>query len=182
MAVNKKEIGWGESETKKLIKADKDKLKLILLVGACGSGKTWVAKQLISKWNCNAVGRIGLVLYHRSKTNMVVGKYDDTVFEGSDKLSMAVMKDFGKFLEGAKNFGVKKIMLEGDRFTNSTVMAYHPLVVKIADDGAKGRKLRKSNQSDRQIKSIATRVSNVSATVEVLNSNEALNYITNAKN
>lgn len=154
-------------------------MKAILVIGACGSGKTWVMKELIKRFKCIQLGKIGMFLFHRSPDGhtMVLGKYDGSTFEGSDKLSMAVMRDLPRFLDVTKS---RKgwIICEGDRFTNSTfIEGAKPIVIKIADDGTVGRKKRKSNQTERQIKSIATRVSKIPYKHLVMSSNDALDLI-----
>ena len=133
-------------------------MKVILLIGACGSGKTWVMKELIRKLKLNTLGRVGMFLFHRDVKFLVLGKYDGTTFEGSDKLSMAVMRDLGMFKAAHKD---KTVICEGDRFTNRTfVEGVKPTIVVINNDGSEGRKKRQSNQTERQIKSIQSRVNN----------------------
>ncbi len=78
-------------------------MKCILLIGACGSGKTWVMKELIRLLKLNTPGRVGMYLFHRNEKVVVLGKYDGSTFEGSDKLSMAVMRDLPTFIENMKN-------------------------------------------------------------------------------
>lgn len=153
-------------------------MRTYLIVGAAGSGKTWVMRQLIEKLKLNVTGRVGMFLFHRNDKYCVLGKYDGTTFEGSDKLSMAVMRDLPKFLKVMKGF---TIFCEGDRFTNSTFIGQaKPLICKIVNDGAEGRKKRKSNQTERQIKSISTRVKNVTGEKwQTLDSQEALKIMLN---
>ncbi len=149
----------------------------ILLIGCCGSGKTWVMKRLIESHALNIKAKIGLIRFVTNKSISVLGNYDGSIFEGSDKLSMSVMKDctqWEKVREKHNMIGV----CEGDRFTNRTfIETCKPYIIKITDDGASGREKRKSSQSERHLKSIATRVKNISADVEVQNSQAALNKI-----
>lgn len=160
-------------------------MKTILLVGAAGSGKTWVMKQLIdtvgekvsfgyglkgTRW---FLGKVGMFLFHRTEKIIVLGKYDGSTFEGSDKLSMAVMRDLPVFKEFAQKF--KWVVCEGDRFMNKTfIEGMKPVIIKITNDGSAGRKLRGSNQTERQLKSLSTRVANVNADHLVKDSKEAL--------
>ena len=157
-------------------------MKTILLVGACGSGKTWVMLELIKRLQLTKERKIGLFWYrlHRDEikhTVGVLGYYDGSTYQGSDRLSMAVMKDCDKFKTMCKQ---KIIIAEGDRFTNSTfIKAFYPYIIKITGDGSRGRALRKSNQSERQIKAIQTRVNNIPADCEVPNSTIALKEVLN---
>lgn len=151
--------------------------RIILLIGVQGSGKTWVFQQLINQYRCQQKKKLGTIKYHTNGWLVVVGKYDKSMFQGSDKLSMSVMSDYLAFNQFNQD---KVILLEGDRFTNSKVInndGYKPLVIKITDDGSKGRELRGSNQSEMVIKRMQTRVNNINADVEVENSDKALEYI-----
>lgn len=152
-----------------------------LLIGGCGSGKTWTMKSIIKNKNLDVLGKCGMVYFKTNKQEdvCVLGKYDGSVFEGSDKLSMAVARDFELFkkLSDVKKW---KIICEGDRFTNKKFIdVFKPYVIKIKDSGEKGRKLRKSTQTERHIKSIQTRVNNTKYNIEVENSSEALKTLLN---
>jgi hypothetical protein len=136
-------------------------MRVFLLIGACGSGKTWVMEQLIKEFKLNTPGKVGMFYFHRNEKIMCLGKYDGSKFQGSDKLSMAIMRDTPEFKKHiTKNDYV--VVCEGDRFMNDTfikAMKTNITIIGITDDGSKGRKKRKSTQTERQIKSIQTRVS-----------------------
>lgn len=153
-------------------------METILLIGGCGSGKTWVMKQILETLNTKAA-KISLFRFNidEQKKIAILGVYDGSTFEGSDKLSMGIMKDVNlmRKLQLAKQI---TIICEGDRFTNQTfIKAFNPIIIKIKDTGEKGRKLRKSTQSERQIKSIQTRVNNIEEHHIVEDSNKALELI-----
>lgn len=152
--------------------------KAILLIGACGSGKTWVMKSLLKRLDLKPC-KFNLIRFMSDGKYCILGKYDGSKFEGSDRLSMGVAKDFKPFKELAdKNDWT--VICEGDRFTNSKfINVFEPFIIKIKDDGAKGRLKRKSNQTERQIKSIQTRINNIKSDKDVNNSEEALFEILN---
>ncbi len=133
----------------------------ILVIGNCGVGKTWAMLRLIDRFDVFMPKKFGLIHYRSNpllKVN-IVGKYDGSMFAGSDRLSMAVMRDVDGFVE--KNSGFVNIF-EGDRFTNSKfVNKVNPYIIKIDGSGEAGRSLRGSNQTGRHIKSISTRVGNM---------------------
>jgi len=147
----------------------------ILLIGQCGVGKTWVMKQLLRE--DNKTYKLGMYSFHETDKYIVVGKYDNSTFEGSDKLSMAVMRDLPRMLSYIKSR--KKIaVFEGDRFTNSKfIEKAEPLIIRIKGDGQLGREKRGSNQTERHLKSITTRVNNINAHQTTANSLEAINYL-----
>ena len=146
----------------------------ILLIGNCGSGKTWVMKQLIKDFELNKKAKVGMVVFQTNDKISVLGNYDGSVFEGSDKLSMAVMSDCD-ILKKVQNKYNMALVCEGDRFTNSTfINKFRPMIIKITDDGSAGRLKRNSNQTERHLKAIQTRVNNTKHSIEVKDSNEAL--------
>jgi hypothetical protein len=147
----------------------------ILLIGGCGSGKTWVMLNLLSEYQTKRAG-YKLFKFSIDEKNKIaiLGVYDDTTFQGSDRLSMGVMKD-AKDFQGICNKNNLTIIAEGDRFTNKPfIELFKPVIIKIKDDGSVGRAKRNSKQTDRQIKSIQTRVNNTKSTYDVDNSSEAL--------
>lgn len=149
----------------------------ILLIGCCGSGKTWVCKQLIKEFNLNLNAQIKSFYFRTNKKIAVMGKYIGSIFDGSDKLSMSVMKDVN-FLKQTQLKNKLFIVAEGDRFMNNTfIKNFEPYIIKIEDDGLKGRKKRNSKQTERQIKSIKTRVSNINCNESVKCSAEAFELI-----
>jgi len=149
----------------------------ILLIGYCGSGKTWVMKNLIKHHDLNLKAKTKLIHFRTNKKICVLGNYDGSVFEGGDKLSMAVSLDFQNFkkIKDKENFIV---ICEGDRFMNQNfIKTFNPFIIKIQDNGEMGRKARGSNQTQRHLTSIQTRVNNIKENRIVKNSNEALSLI-----
>lgn len=144
-------------------------MKPILVIGECGVGKTYVMSCLAKE--CHRRGKIGLFRFHFNDKIVIPGVFDGSMFQGSDKLSMAVTRDLDKFTQWSKD---KIVIYEGDRFTNSKILSLKPFVIKIAGDGAEGRKKRGSKQSERHLKSIATRVANIDADIVAEDSVEAL--------
>lgn len=144
----------------------------VLLTGACGVGKTWVMRQLLRGEVQHR--KLGKVVWAETEDLIVVGKYDGTVFEGSDRLSMAVMSDVSMFLSYVRRSG-KMAVFEGDRFTNSKfIEKADPVVIRIEGDGKSGRLRRGTNQSERHLKAIQTRVGNLPSHVTSKDSESAL--------
>ena len=147
----------------------------ILIIGCCGVGKTWVMKKLLTESEKRY--KLGKINFHENKKMIIVGKYDGSVFEGSDKLSMSSITDIEKVLKYANN---KLTIWEGDRFMNKTFLSKaNPFIIKIKGDGQSGRLKRGTKQSQRQIKSIQTRVTNIKENVLLENSSDCLNFILN---
>jgi len=130
----------------------------ILIIGNCGVGKTYVMQNLIKNFKCDNPMNVGLLHYRTNGYLNITGKYDGGVFQGSDKLSMSVMTSLDEYLQEVQGVNV----FEGDRFTNKNFIAKaKPYIIKINGNGEKGRQLRGSSQTNRQIKTIETRVNNI---------------------
>jgi hypothetical protein len=149
----------------------------ILIVGNCGVGKTWVMKQLVSDIQKKFVKKkIGKFVFEECEDYIVIGNYDGSTFEGSDKLSMSIMTDYEMIFEFLEKG--KLIFYEGDRFSNSKfINQAKPLIIKILGDGLEGRITRGSNQTERHLKSIRTRISNIPEHYSFNNSTETLLFL-----
>tara|TARA_R110000787_G_scaffold55416_1_gene127917 strand:+ start:6814 stop:8319 length:1506 start_codon:yes stop_codon:yes gene_type:complete len=158
-------------------KADKTWLRnCILIVGKCGVGKTWVMSQLLKGQEVQTQ-KLGKFLFHETPDYIVVGKYDGSVFQGSDRLSMSVMTDLDRMLRYVHSVD-KVAVFEGDRFTNSNFIAKaNPAIVKVLGDGRNGRLKRGSNQTERHLKSISTRVDNIVSHCDTKDSEHCLEYL-----
>lgn len=156
--------------------------KSYLVIGTCGTGKTWIMKQLIEYIGSMKPEQIGL--YHLVQNPVrgvaILGKYDGTVFEGGDRLAMNIMSDNAKVKLFLDNYIT---IAEGDRFTNNTyINFFKPTVLRIKGDGAEGRAKRGSEQTERHIKSMTTRVSNITPHFEFINSEHCYKFIINELN
>lgn len=152
-------------------------MNIYLIVGDCGTGKTWVMKSLISRFSLNQKEKIGLYSFvHDDKKIAVLGVYDGSTFEGSDRLSMGIMADNEKVKDVLNSYSF--VIAEGDRFTNSKFVSFFkPKILKICGDGSDGRKKRGSSQSQRQLKSISTRVKNIPENFTFSNSDRCFDFL-----
>lgn len=155
-------------------------IRTYLLIGNCGVGKTWIMKKLIEQNKATHRGNFGKIQFSKVGNLFILGKYDGTTFEGSDRLSMSVATDFEPFYEYLKSSEDVTIIAEGDRFMNKTfINVFKPTIFRINGTGEQGRINRGSNQSDRQLKSIRTRVENTKFDLDFNNSEDLLLYIKN---
>lgn len=149
-----------------------------LIIGNCGVGKTWLMKQLIDeskRWGNYEQKQVGLYRWQENQMVSFLGVWDGSMFEGSDRLSMAVMADNNLVKD---KFTSEVVVADGDRFTNSKfIESFNPIIVRIKGDGIEGRKKRGSNQTDRHLQAIATRVKNIQPHFEVEDSTEGFNFI-----
>lgn len=148
-----------------------------LVTGACGSGKTWIMKGLIEMFDVRTEAQSGLYRYLENENIIIIGKYNDEIFAGSDKLSMSVMADNAKFKEIIKD---KIVICEGDRFTNNTfIKEFNPVILRLLDNGESGRDKRGSSQTERHIKSMQTRVNNIKPHFVFTDSTQCLDFLEN---
>jgi len=107
-------------------------LKTIAILAYPGAGKTWTVEKFyeylvpkiaasvgqpveIAEQALIITSKVGLVEYHDFLEIAIVGRYDGSTFQGTDRLSMAVAPDFGPFFEQMKAEGKKLVVAEGDR-------------------------------------------------------------------
>ena len=118
--------------------------------------------------------------FHYTKDVVFLGKYDGSTFEGSDKLSMAIMRDLPMYKRWSNNADVITIA-EGDRFMNNKYIdEMNPIIIRILGDGEEGRIKRGSNQTERHLKAISTRINNIvkdRQVVSIESSQECVKFI-----
>lgn len=120
--------------------------------------------------------QVGLYRWLQMPKVSFLGVWDGSMFEGSDRLSMAVMADNWMVKDSFNDTEV--VIADGDRFTNSKfIEAFNPIIVRIKGDGSEGRKKRGSNQTERHLQAIATRVRNIVPHFEFENSEDAYSFM-----
>lgn len=150
-------------------------MKTILIVGNCGSGKTWVMLELLKNLDTKRA-KIKQCYFSidQGKKIAILGVYDKSMFQGSDRLSMSVSQDF-ELLRKTQIQNELTIIAEGQRFsTKNFIEMFNPCIIKIKDTGESGRAKRKSTQTERHLKSISTLVKNIKENYLVEDSTQAL--------
>lgn len=138
--------------------------RIIAIGGEPGTGKTTLIKKVKDNYSTIPF-KYGLVRgeYDKERGIYFIGIYDGSTFEGSDKLSMAVNKDFLKFLEYLKD-GV--VVFEGDRLFNASLFlkeySFDIYVLTASKSTLEERyKERGSNQTETFLKSRRTKIKNI---------------------
>lgn len=102
---------------------------VICLIGEPATGKTTLMKSIMSELGVLKFETNPFSHYH-NKRFIVLGKYDKGVFQGTDKLSMAVQPVATDFVKANHD---KIILFEGDRLGNLSffkeVKKYHNLKI-----------------------------------------------------
>lgn len=146
-----------------------------LIIGNCGVGKTWVMNEIIKIFEMKEVEQIGLYRYLKKAKLVILGVYDGSMYQGSDKLSMGIMKDNFK---AKKLFDENMVIAEGDRFTNERfIRFFKPTILRIKGSGLEGLKRRSGTQTERQINAIHTRVAKVKEHYSFNSSRDCLDFL-----
>jgi hypothetical protein len=149
-----------------------NKLKCLAVGGEPATGKTTLMKTVYAEFENPQSLRFGLLCGHyEQKHNLaLMGIYsgwtqESQVFEGTDRLSMAVNKDFLQYMEMKK----RNILLEGDRlFSLNNLRAiqhlYHLRVIVLQQDEDtlhKRHLARGDTQSEKFLKGRKTKTQNI---------------------
>lgn len=152
--------------------------KALLIAGAPGTGKTTLMKQFMSgydNWSQQELAPLlqGMV----SGDTTILGIYGgDEVFQGTDRLSMAVQPEFRKWVESDDKRN-ENILLEGDRLVSSSNIdflkekGYDVRVIVLEVDKATKQqryKDRGSNQDPTWLASKETKVSKIAGRMDMI--------------
>tara|TARA_R100000329_G_scaffold35345_2_gene33220 strand:+ start:5084 stop:5599 length:516 start_codon:yes stop_codon:yes gene_type:complete len=135
---------------------------IIALGGEPATGKTTILKKIIKSYLPFKSFKYGLVRGIMNDKLNVVGIYDNSLFSGTDKLSMAVQPHFLKFAEKRSN---EVILFEGDRLFNQSLfekLDCEIIVIKADKEEVSKRHIqRKDTQTEKFIKAKRTKIENI---------------------
>ncbi len=141
-------------------------VKCIAIGGVPATGKTTLVKEILKKYTYRNF-KFGLLRGHFiDKLNLVVmGIYNEDIFCGTDKLSMAVNKDFIKYVLLKK----RNILFEGDRLFSLNNLKlikehYETNIILLENDSLELSKRhinRNDKQSEKFIKGRYTKIKNI---------------------
>lgn len=156
-------------------------VKVIAIGGEPATGKTTLMFKLIAMaddWQTVKPQKLLDAMYSKKLNLYILGKYanDGNVFQGTDRLSMAVQPDAEKFFTELKDANV---VFEGDRLFNGKLLdllssSYQPedfkvLVLKVKDSTLDQRHIdRKDDQDDKFKNSRKTKISNIMASLTLM--------------
>ena len=141
--------------------------KCVAIGGQPATGKTTLVKDILKKFTYQNF-KYGLLRGHfiKEKNLVIMGIYNEEVFCGTDKLSMAVNKDFLKYIKLNK----RNILFEGDRlFSLNNIeyikQIYDTKIILLENDENtlnNRHKERNDSQSDKFLKGRKTKIKNIS--------------------
>ena len=150
--------------------------EVIAIGGVPAVGKTTLMRRVLRAFKPLKKFKYGLVqgVYNKAKRVYIIGIYDNSMFSGTDKLSMAVQPHFKKFINKVPE---AKIIFEGDRLFNQSLFDEIKcnIVVITADDKVidQRHELRSDNQTEKFKRSKQTKINNIinNNNVKILNNN-----------
>jgi dephospho-CoA kinase len=165
---------------------ENNKTVIIALGGEPASGKTTLLKRVRQNFATLTTFKQGLVCgsYCPSTNVYFVGVFDNTMFEGTDKLSLSVQPSFIEFVKNTNN---AKIVFEGDRLFNASLFEQLPSIIFILDIDktihAQRHAQRGHAQNETFLKGRKTKIANVKNTFThtILNNNTNDDIETNTK-
>ena len=138
--------------------------RVIAIGGVPASGKTTLMREIIKQYMPLSTFKYKLIqgLYNRKLNIYIIGVYNNELFSGTDRLSMAAQPSFIELVKKIKK-GV--ILFEGDRLFNQSlfdVVQCDKIILNAKEDVILQRhKDRKDTQSDKFKKAKHTKIKNI---------------------
>lgn len=155
-------------------------VKVIAMGGEPATGKTTLMFKLISMaddWQTVKPQKLLDAMYSKKLNLYILGKYenDGNVFQGTDRLSMAVQPDAVAFFESLNEGNV---IFEGDRIFNGKMLDrlselfpndFKVVILTASHDTKEQRHVdRKDDQDDKFKNSRATKISNIMGSLTLM--------------
>jgi len=156
---------FGEQVNERIMK------KITLIGGEPCTGKSTLMRSIIKRKNINKNFEYEKLLKgHCNEDYIVLGLYGGELFDGTDKLSMAVQPVFERFINKEKT--KKHIILEGDRLFKKSLIRwlqssnnFFRLIILTASESVKSfrHKKRKDEQTQKWINAKKTTINNITS-------------------
>ena len=159
-------------------------VKVIAMGGEPATGKTTLMFKLISMaddWKVIKPQKLLDAMYSEKLNLYILGKYanDGNVFQGTDRLSMAVQPDAEKFfMELDYANADANVIFEGDRLFNGKMLdqlssafpnSFKVLILTVKDSTLDQRHIdRKDDQDDKFKNSRKTKISNIMSSLTLM--------------
>jgi hypothetical protein len=155
-------------------------VRVIAMGGAPATGKSTLMFKLISMaddWQTIKPEKLLDAMYSKKLNLYILGKYenDGNVFQGTDRLSMAVQPDADKFFSNLENGNV---IFEGDRLFNGKMLDkladlfpndFKMIILTVKNSTLDQRHIdRKDDQDDKFKNSRKTKISNICSSLVLM--------------
>jgi len=152
-------------------------MRVTFYVGVPGTGKTTLVRGILEEFRkveADEWVKEGLVTYHRFDKQKVIilGKYDDGVFAGTDTWSKGVGPKFRQWLlDNAEKYQDYGVIGEGERLSNSPNLdamfatgEMKLVLLKVSEEELERRRAARNNTQNKSwMKGMQTRITNVCA-------------------
>jgi len=158
-------------------------VKIIAMGGEPATGKTTLMFKLISMaddWEVIKPQKLLDAMYSKKLNLYILGKYanDGNVFQGTDRLSMAVQPDAENFFADLWDAKDVNVIFEGDRLFNAKLLeklshtfptGFKILILRAKDSTLDQRHIdRKDDQDDKFKNSRKTKISNIRSSLVLM--------------
>lgn len=144
--------------------------RIIAIGGVPATGKTTLMRKVIKSLLPLKTFKYKLLrgLYNKDKKIYIMGIYDNSLFSGTDKLSMAVQPHF---IEFAKKITEENIIFEGDRLFNQSLfneLDCDKIILKVNHKEIHNRHIKRNDtQTEKFKKAKETKIRNIIENNEV---------------
>lgn len=158
-------------------------VRVIAMGGEPATGKTTLMFKLISladDWQVVKPEKLLDAMYSKKLNLYILGKYvnDGNVFQGTDRLSMAVQPDADKFFSKLAKESNANVIFEGDRLFNGKMLDnlselfpndFKILILTVKDSTLDQRHIdRKDNQDEKFKNSRKTKIANIRSSLMLM--------------
>ena len=150
-------------------------MRICYYIGEPGTGKTTRMRELLAEFRkaeADEWVKEGLVTYHKfaKQKIIILGKYDDGVFAGTDTWSKSVGPKFREWLSAnAEKYREFDILGEGERLSNNPNLdamfdtgGMKLVLLKVSESELERRRAARNNtQDEKWLKGMSTRIANL---------------------
>lgn len=155
-------------------------MKIVYYIGVPGTGKTTRMREILAEYRkveADEFVKEGLVTYHKfaKQKVLILGRYDDGVFAGTDTWSKGVGPKFRDWLvQNRETYSDWTVLGEGERLSNNPNMtamfaeeSMKLICLEVSEEELERRRAARNNtQNESWMKGMRTRIENLCKSYE----------------